>query len=59
MLPAGHAHAENAEERKRPSLSPSPATIDGPQQAGGRDWWKIDDGAGMTGWSSSQVLGPA
>jgi lysozyme len=32
---------------------------DGPQQAGGRDWWKIDNGAGTTGWSSSRVLGPA
>jgi hypothetical protein len=31
---------------------------DGLRQAGGRDWWKIDDGAGTTGWSSSRVLGP-
>jgi GH25 family lysozyme M1 (1,4-beta-N-acetylmuramidase) len=35
------------------------SVTDGPQQAGGRDWWKIDDGAGTTGWSSSRVLSPA
>jgi lysozyme len=38
----------------------TPVSItDGPRQSGGRDWWKIDDGAGMAGWSSSRVLGPA
>jgi lysozyme len=32
---------------------------DGPQPADGLDWWKIDDGAGTIGWSSSKVLSPA
>jgi GH25 family lysozyme M1 (1,4-beta-N-acetylmuramidase) len=32
---------------------------DGPRQAAGRDWWKIDNGAGTAGWSSSRVLVPA
>jgi GH25 family lysozyme M1 (1,4-beta-N-acetylmuramidase) len=32
---------------------------DGPRQSADRDWWKIDDGAGVTGWSSTRVLGPA
>jgi lysozyme len=32
---------------------------DGPQPVDGRDWWKIDDGAGTVGWSSSKVLSPA
>ena len=35
------------------------AITDGPMPADGRDWWKIDDGAGTTGWSSSKVLSPA
>lgn len=35
------------------------AITDGPMPANGRDWWKIDDGAGTTGWSSSKVLSPA
>lgn len=33
--------------------------IEGPEQADGRDWWKIDDGNGVIGWSSSRVLSPA
>ncbi len=32
---------------------------EGPQPADGRDWWKIDNGAGTVGWSSSKVLSPA
>lgn len=32
---------------------------DGPEPADGRDWWKIDNGAGTVGWSSSKVLSPA
>jgi lysozyme len=35
------------------------AVTDGPALADGRDWWKIDDGAGTVGWSSSKVLSPA
>lgn len=35
------------------------AITDGPRKAEGRDWWKIDDRAGTTGWSSSRVLSPA
>jgi GH25 family lysozyme M1 (1,4-beta-N-acetylmuramidase) len=33
--------------------------IDGPAIANGREWWKIDGGAGTVGWSSSKVIGPA
>jgi lysozyme len=33
--------------------------IEGPEQADGRDWWRIDDGRGTIGWSSSLVLSPA
>lgn len=33
--------------------------VDGPSVANGRDWWKIDDGEGVVGWSSSKVLNPA
>ena len=35
------------------------AITDGPAPVDGHDWWKIDDGAGTTGWSSSKVLSPA
>ncbi|HEX8319151.1 GH25 family lysozyme [Longimicrobium sp.] len=35
------------------------AITDGPQLVDGRDWWKIDNGAGTAGWSSSKVLSPA
>jgi GH25 family lysozyme M1 (1,4-beta-N-acetylmuramidase) len=33
--------------------------VDGPSVANGREWWKIDDGAGTVGWSSTKVIGPA
>lgn len=33
--------------------------IDGPVMVKDRDWWKIDDGDGTVGWSSSKVLSPA
>lgn len=55
--------------RKGPGLSAVPlkvlprgagvVIVDGPSVANGRDWWKIDDGEGTVGWSSSQVLSPA
>lgn len=32
---------------------------DGPETADGRDWWKVADGAGKSGWCSSIVLSPA
>lgn len=35
------------------------AVTDGPAPADGLDWWKIDNGAGTTGWSSGKVLSPA
>ena len=35
------------------------AIIDGPVPADGREWWKIDDGAGTVGWSSGKLLSPA
>jgi GH25 family lysozyme M1 (1,4-beta-N-acetylmuramidase) len=30
--------------------------VDGPIVANGRDWWKVDDGAGVVGWASSKVI---
>jgi GH25 family lysozyme M1 (1,4-beta-N-acetylmuramidase) len=55
--------------RKGPGLSAGPLTVlprgagvvivGGPSVANGRDWWKIDDGEGTVGWSSSQVLSAA
>jgi lysozyme len=33
--------------------------VEGPQQANGRDWWRVDDGGGTVGWASAKVLSPA
>ena len=33
--------------------------VDGPRVVKARDWWKVDDGEGTVGWSSSTVLSPA
>jgi len=33
--------------------------VDGPRVVNARDWWKVDDGEGTVGWSSSKVLSPA
>lgn len=30
--------------------------VNGPQPANGRDWWGVDNGEGVVGWSSSKVL---
>ncbi|HXT16559.1 MAG TPA: GH25 family lysozyme [Gemmatimonadaceae bacterium] len=30
--------------------------VDGPELAKDREWWKVDDGEGVVGWSSGKVL---
>jgi lysozyme len=33
--------------------------VDGPRVVKDRDWWKVDDGEGTVGWSSSKLLSTA